>query len=81
MVNQSMRQSYKLFIISLITHWLSLFVFVFVCLLQEFDRVVAESVRKKFDRINSFLFEGKSTGTGRVDAECNEWSSTFPHLE
>lgn len=49
--------------------------------MQELDRVAAESVRKKFERINAFLFEGKSTGTRRVDEECKEWSCTFPHFE
>lgn len=50
-------------------------------LLQEFDKAVTESVRRKFDKINAALYEGKTTGVSETDEECNEWSSKFPHFE
>jgi hypothetical protein len=52
-----------------------------VCILQELDRAATESVRRKFDKIDAALFEGRSTGSVRVDEECKEWSGTFLHLE
>ena len=50
-------------------------------LLQELDRAATESVRRKFNKIDAALFEGRSTGTARVDDECKEWRNNFPHLE
>ena len=48
---------------------------------QELDRAATETVRRLFDKINGALYEGWSTGSPHVDRECQEWSSTFPHLE
>ena len=56
-------------------------VFFLPILYQELDRAAAETVRKLFDRINGALYEGKSTGTAQGDRECQEWSTTFPHLK
>lgn len=47
----------------------------------ELDRAATEFVRRKFDKIGAALFEGRSTGSARVDEECKEWSAKFPHLE
>lgn len=52
-----------------------------VCYTQELDRAATETVRRLFDKINGALYEGWSTGSPYVDQECQEWSSTFPHLE
>lgn len=48
---------------------------------QELDRAATESVRRKLDKIDAALFEGRSTGSARVDDECKEWSGKFLHLE
>lgn len=42
---------------------------------------MTESVRRKFEKINAALYEGKSTGAKDTDEECSEWSSNFPHFE
>ena len=42
---------------------------------------MTETVRRKFDKINDALYEGKTTGVTETDRECNEWSSNFPHFE
>lgn len=47
---------------------------------QEFDKEVAEKVRRKFEIIDNALYDRKSTGNLQVDEECDEWSSKFPHL-
>ena len=48
---------------------------------QAMDEQAELEVQRMFDRIDGALYDGKSTGTVETDYECQEWSSTFPHIE
>ena len=47
---------------------------------QDFEKEMAEKVRKKFDVIEAAFYDRKSTGKVQIDEECLQWSTTFPHL-